>query len=183
MVSIPEYVGFHRRSSPRRRDAPVLGVEAETRFKITVGDGRIEGGLCGSNARDQHVGALGEMIPPVFCWPAGINDEDRSPQLTCVFVAKLWRKGNVVQSNMSASRAVKAHFKNHLEVRETNTNLLSHKSEKYGKFPVCIFVYSLQPEQKETWIYCKNEESEIQAERRVWLRKISVLSGSCGRAG
>lgn len=49
VVSVPEDVGLHRHSPPRRQPHLVLGVEAETCLEITVGDGGVEGRLWGNN--------------------------------------------------------------------------------------------------------------------------------------
>lgn len=49
VVSVPEYVGLHRHSPPRRQNPLVLDVAAETCLKVTAGDGGVKGRLCGTN--------------------------------------------------------------------------------------------------------------------------------------
>lgn len=61
VVSIPEYVGLHRDSSPWWLLCLLLGVEAETRLKITVGDRGIKSWLCRINAQKPQVN-VGETL-------------------------------------------------------------------------------------------------------------------------
>lgn len=130
MVSIPKYVGPHRYSPPRRPRPLYLGVAAEACLKVTVADGGVKGRLC-RTSKTRMTLLSPQKINRTFSFAASgflldVLDVQNQQclwlwlQLTRVCAAKLWRKGNVINCNASASRTVEGHFKDHLE-RQTDT--------------------------------------------------------------